>query len=193
MQKRMQQKYWVWALLTLPATWMLYQLAVDTATYGQTIHRSGQWSVALLIAALSVTPLRRLTTGAWVTHLIRYRRAIGVASFGYAALHTGVYLERKWGADLILKEGLAPDLATGWVALAVFLLLALTSNDTSTRLLGPLWKRLHRSVYLVAALTFAHWILATFNSPIAYIYLTALLLIEMLRLAGRPPSARRCR
>lgn len=191
----MQRKYWVWALLALPATWLLYQLAVDAATYGQTIHRSGQWSAALLIAALSVTPLRRLATGertgAWITNLTRYRRAIGVASFGYAALHTGVYLERKWGAGLILKEGLSSDLAAGWVVLAVFLLLALTSNNTSTRLLGPRWKFLHRSVYLAVALTFVHWILATFNSPIAYVYLAALVLIEMLRLVGGSRRASR--
>ena len=179
----MQKKYWVWALLTTPAAWMLSQLAVDAATYGQTIHRSGLWSVALLIVVLSATPLRRLTAGAGVTILSRYRRAIGVASFGYAAVHTGVYLERKWGADLILKEGLEPELATGWVAMGVFLLLALTSNYTSTRLLGPQWKRLYRSVYLATALTFAHWILATFNSQIAYICLAVLVLIEMLRLA----------
>lgn len=179
----MQNNYWVWALLTLPAIWMLYQLQVDAATYGQTIHRSGQWSIALLIAVLAVTPLRRLTRSVWVTNLTRYRRAIGVACFGYAALHTGVYLERKWGADLILKEGLEPDLAIGWVALSVFLLLGITSNATSTRLLGPSWKRLHRSVYLAAVLTFTHWILATFDSQVAYICLAALVLIEMLRFA----------
>ena len=181
----MKNGYWVWALLTLPAAWMLYQLAVDTATYGQTVHRTGLWSAAMLITALSVTPLRRVSTGAWIANFTQHRRAIGVASFGYAALHTGVYLERKWGAGLILKEGLSSDLATGWVALAVFLLLAITSNNTSTRLLGPRWKLLHRSVYLAVALTFAHWIQATFNSPIAYIWLVALVLIKMLRLVGR--------
>lgn len=182
----MQKKYPVWALLTLPAIWMLYELQADSATYGQTIHRSGQWSVGLLFAVLAITPLRRFTTSAWVTNLTRYRRAIGVACFGYAALHTGVYLERKWGADLILKEGLEPALATGWVALSLFLLMALTSNATSTRLLGPSWKHLHRSVYMAAVLAFAHWILATFDPRIAYICLAALVLIEMLRFARMP-------
>jgi sulfoxide reductase heme-binding subunit YedZ len=187
----MGKKYWVWALLTLPAIWMLYHLLVDATTYGETVHRSGQWSVALLVVALSATPIRRLTASAWVTDLTRYRRAIGVASFGYAALHTGVYLERKWGAGLILKEGLEPELTTGWLALGVFLLLALTSNDSSTRLLGPQWKRLHRSVYLAAALTFAHWILASFDSQIAYICLGVLVLVEMLRFARRCRSTNR--
>jgi sulfoxide reductase heme-binding subunit YedZ len=135
------------------------------------------------MVALSATPLRRLTANTWVTNFTRYRRAIGVASFGYAALHTGVYLERKWGAGLILKEGLEPELAAGWLAFGVFLLLALTSNDASTRTLGPQWKRLHRSVYLAAVLTFAHWVLASFDSQIAYICLAALVLVEMLRFA----------
>lgn len=184
----MRKEYWVWALLTLPGAWMLYQFEVDTASYGQTIHRSGQWSVALLAAAMSLTPLRRLSAGVWITALARYRRAIGVASFGYAVVHTGVYLEHKWGAGLILKEGLEPELATGWLALSVLLLLALTSNNSSTRLLGAQWKRLHRSVYLAAVLAFTHWILATFNSDIAIICLVALLLIEMLRLSSRSRS-----
>ena len=79
----MQQKHWIWVLLSIPAIWMLYELVVDTATYGQTIHRSGQVSVALLIAALSVTPLRRVSSGKFISSLSRYRRAIGVASFAY--------------------------------------------------------------------------------------------------------------
>jgi sulfoxide reductase heme-binding subunit YedZ len=147
--------------------------------------------VALLIAVLLVTPLRRFTVSAWVTHLSGYRRTTGVASFGYATLHTGVYLEHKWGAGLIFQEGLNAELATGWVALGIFGLLALTSNVTSTRLLGPRWKRLHRMIYLATALTFTHWILTTFDTQIAYICLVALVLIEMLRLAGGPRGSSR--
>ena len=64
-----------------------------------------------------------------------------IESFAYAALHTGVYLERKWGAGLIVEEGLDAPLGTGWLALFVLLILALTSNGLSVGILRERWKR----------------------------------------------------
>ena len=180
------RKFVVWALLSVPAIILLYRFAIDAIGYGETIHQSGQWSVALLIVAMSVSPLQRVFRhSAWVRFLIFHRRAIGVASFAYAALHTAVYVERKWGAGLILKESLEPSIGTGWLALFIFSVLALTSNNASVRALRQRWKRLHRSIYLAAGLTFAHWILATFDPLAAYISLALLLLIEALRLVGK--------
>jgi sulfoxide reductase heme-binding subunit YedZ len=51
------------------------------------------------------------------------------------------------------------ELTSGWLAIAIFLALALTSNRASTRLMGKSWKTLHRFVYLAAAMTFLHWYL----------------------------------
>jgi sulfoxide reductase heme-binding subunit YedZ len=181
----MGQKQWIWVLLAVPATVILLQFAADAISYGQTIHRSGQWSAALLLLALSVTPLQRLAgTTAWIGLLVLYRRALGVASFGYAALHTAVYMEHKWGADLILRESFEPSLGTGWLALFVLLILAVTSNGASVKALRGRWKTLHRSVYLGAALTFAHWLLATFDPLSAYICLTLIVSLELLRLGA---------
>ena len=181
----MRSKHWVWILLAAPATLILYQFATDAISYGQTIHRSGQWSVALLVVALSVTPLQRMNgTAGWIRFLQLHRRAIGVASFAYAAMHTSVYLERKWGAGLIVREGLEPPLGAGWLAFFTLLILALTSNPASVKLLRERWKTLHRSIYLGAALTFAHWILATFDPVSAYICLALVLLMETLRLTA---------
>ena len=138
----------IWLVLSLPALIVLYRFSTDSLSYGQVIHQTGIWSVAFLMVVMAITPLRHLFGPArWVQILLRQRRALGVASFGYAALHTGVYLERKWGADLILKEALEATLATGWVALLVFALLAATSNDGSVRRLKRRWKVLHRWVY----------------------------------------------
>lgn len=181
----MQKVRWFWVLLAAPAALLLAAFAADAISYGQTIHGTGQWSVGFLIVALSVTPLQRVCgTHALVSALMRHRRAIGVASFAYAVLHTGVYLEHKWGAGLILEEALEPSLGTGWLALLVFLPLALTSNDPSVRALRQRWKLLHRAVYLAAALTFGHWILATVDPLAAYVCLGLILLLQLLRLAG---------
>ena len=173
----------IWLLLSLPALIILYRFLTDSLSYGQVIHQTGVWSVAFLVAVMAITPVRHLFGSTrWVQILLRQRRALGVASFGYAALHTVVYLERKWGADLVLKEALEATLATGWVALLVFALLAATSNDGSVRRLKRRWKVLHRWVYPAAALTFAHWWLASFDPTTAYIVGGALLAIQALRL-----------
>ena len=175
-------KYAVWAALCAPALHIMYRFIADTMSYGEVIHETGDWSVGLLFVALAITPLGRLARkSSWLAFFRFHRRAIGVASFAYAALHTIVYLERKWGADLILIEGLKPGIATGWVALLVFLALAITSNSYSVRRLGKSWKTLHRSVYAAAVLVFTHWILTAFDPQLAYTVLIALFVVEALR------------
>lgn len=170
----------------MPFVVICLRFANDTISYGQVIHQTGLWSSGLLLAALAITPLRSVFGPArWLLSIVPYRRALGVASFAYAALHTGVYLERKWGADLIVKEGLEAPLATGWVAFAIMLLLAVTSNDLSVRLLARSWKRLHRFVYAATILVFAHWWLAAFDPAWAYVFAAILIAIQLPRLKAR--------
>jgi len=179
-------KYWIWLILSLPAAIMLLRYAGDIITYGQFIHQSGQWSAAALVVALAVTPLRSLFGNrAPVRWLLRQRRALGVASFAYAAMHTLVYLERKAEWTRIIKEAQNPDLIAGWLALIIFVPLAITSNNASVRRLGKNWKRLHRSVYLATALLFVHWLLATVNTLAAWLTLTLVVALEALRLLRR--------
>ncbi len=185
----MNKTYWFWGLLAVPGLLVVSLYGTDAITYGQAVHQTGQWSVALLVLVLSITPLQRVFTNAsWLTWLRMHRRPLGVASFVYAGLHTAIYLERKWGAGLILKEGLEAPLATGWLAAFLMLLLALTSNGASVRMMGARWKSLHRAVYPAAALTLLHWLLASFNPVPAYFVAGLLLLIEGLRYASPKSS-----
>lgn len=119
---------------------------------------TGRYAGWLIILALSVTPLMRLTKGArFVRFLLTHRRAIGVAAFFYSVLHTYLYaLERGW---LILRDSLHYSIWTGWLALALMLVLAATSNNASQRKLGPRWKKLQRLAYAAGAITFFHWVL----------------------------------
>ena len=179
-------KYWVWAILAVPAIYILVRYLNDSISYGQVIHETGDWSVGFLALALAVTPLRKVLPKArWPRWLLVQRRAFGVASFGYAAFHTVTYLQRKWGYGYILKEGVEPDLLTGWIAMAIFLALAITSNDQAVRALRRNWQRLHRTVYVAAALVFAHWILTAFDRQTATICLGAILVVESLRFVRR--------
>ena len=175
-------KYAVWVALCAPALHIVFRYSTDAMSYGEVIHETGNWSVGLLFAALAVTPFGRVAPqSGWLAFFRFHRRAIGVASFAYAALHTITYLERKWGAGLIVTEGLKPGLATGWLALMIFMVLAITSNTYSVRRLGKSWKTLHRSIYLSAVLVFTHWILTAFDPQLGIAVLVALCAVEALR------------
>ena len=175
-------KYWIWALLTLPAVWIGLSLQTDRLSYGGAIHESGLWSAGFLLLTLCVTPARRLfASSMWPRRLMYHRRALGVASFFYAALHTAIYLERKIPLGKVMSEGVRPDLLTGWLAFAIFTGLALTSNRKSVLKLGKRWQTLHRSVYLATALMYVHWALSIFEYRVAIISFIGLIALQLLR------------
>ena len=176
----------LWLVLALPGLWILFRWAAtpDAYGYGHAIGDSGDWAAWLLMLALAVTPLRLLFRGRkWPTWLMRHRRDFGVASFAYAAGHTMIYLADKASLDVILSDLGLPELLTGWLALALFVPLAATSNDISVRALGRSWKRLHRLVYPAAVLTFLHWALTAYDPTTAYIHIGILAVIEIVRIA----------
>ena len=170
------------ALLGLPWALLAVGYASGRLFYGELIHASGEWSIWTLMLALAVTPLRRMfPRQRWTAWLVPRRRYFGVASFGYALLHAAVYLARQGDWPKILEQAMEAGILTGWLAFALFVPLALTSNDASVRRLGPAWKRLHRAVYAAAALSFAHWILVAFDPTPAFVYLGVTVLVELMR------------
>lgn len=178
-------------LLALPAAVFTYRYATGASFYGEYVHQTGDLAARLLIVALAVTPLRLAFPNAGFTAwLMRRRRQIGVAVFGYAALHAAAYLLRQPAATIATDAAEAP-MAAGWVALAGLLALALTSNDTSVRWLRRGWKRLHRAVYLVAVLTFAHWIMTAFDPLAGAVHLGVLAALEIVRVLLVYSRARR--
>jgi methionine sulfoxide reductase heme-binding subunit len=170
------------ALLALPWALLAAGYWTERLFYGEVVHASGEWAIRLTMAALIVTPLRRLfARHAWTTWLVARRRYFGVAAFAYALLHTAVYAQRA-GATKALEEATELGLLTGWLALLIFLPLAATSNDAAARRLGPAWKALHRLVYLAAVLSFAHWVLVAFDPLPAYLHLAILAAFELTRI-----------
>ena len=181
----------VWAVLSLPLVVFCWQYVSGTIFYGEFIHITGEFSARLLILTLAVTPLRLLMPKRrWTAWLVKQRRYLGVAAFGYAVPHMVAYLVRlSDDVARIVAEGLEPGMLTGWIAMLIFLALAVTSNNTSVRGLGRRWKSLHRLVYVAAILTFLHWILTAFDPLAAYVHAGLLLAIESVRLIKRPKSA----
>jgi sulfoxide reductase heme-binding subunit YedZ len=168
----LNSQYFLWAVLALPCVGLVYAFAAGDLSYGDVIHASGELSARLLLLSLAITPLRLLFAESnWPNWLLHRRRYFGVAAFVYAAMHTLVYLDRSmW---------------TGWLALAILLPLALTSNDTSVRRLRRTWKKLHRWVYLAALLTFTHWIFVAFDFVPGLIHFLVLILLETYRIWKR--------
>lgn len=178
---------------------LLQRYLVGATFYGEAVHLSGRWAVYLLLLAMMVSPLRLLwPSRAWTAWLLKSRRYFGVASFAYAALHTAVYLERKGTLHRVLTEAQDPGMGAGWLALLLFVPLAVSSNDFSVRWLRRSWKRLHRLVYPAAFLAMAHWLLTAFNRTAALWFLALLVAILVLRVflvvrknSGGPAAAPR--
>ncbi|RDC60938.1 Sulfoxide reductase heme-binding subunit YedZ [Alteripontixanthobacter maritimus] len=174
----------LWLVLALPGGWMLYRWAAspDFYGYGHVIGDSGRWAAWLLMLTLAITPIRLLfRKRGWTGWLMRRRRDFGVASFAYAAGHTMIYLANKNDLAPVLEDAGLAEYWTGWLALALFVPLAATSNDMAMRALKRSWKRLHRLVYPAAILTFVHWALAAFDPMTAYLHIGALAAIECIR------------
>lgn len=174
----------LWLILALPGLWIGWRWAMtpDAYGYGHAIGDSGDWAAWLLMATMAVTPLRLMfRSRRWTSWLMRRRRDLGVASFAYAAGHTLIYLIRKASPDLILAELSTPYIFVGWIALALFLPLAITSNDVSVRRMRRSWKKLHRLVYPAAILTFLHWVWSAFDPTTAWIHAGILAAIEIVR------------
>lgn len=179
----MNSSYVLWLVLAVPAASLLNSWLGADPFYGQMINTSGDLSARLLILTMAITPLRLMfPQSGWSRWLLLRRRYFGVASFVYAMMHTLIYIDRKQSIDLILKEAADVSIWTGWLALAIFIVLAITSNDASVRWLKRAWKKVHRWVYPAALLTFMHWIFSAFNLVPALVHLSVLVSLESYRI-----------
>jgi sulfoxide reductase heme-binding subunit YedZ len=180
-------KLLLWSVLAIPAVlWLVQASRLDPYDWEELLHPTGELSARLLIVALALTPLvqmfPRVQPLRW---LIRHRRAFGVAAFGYAALHTGLYIGAMGNLDDILAEALAIGIWPGWAALALMLPLAVTSNDAAMRALKAGWKRLQRLAYPAAILTLIHWVFIHNNTTVALAHFAPLAALELWRLSRR--------
>jgi methionine sulfoxide reductase heme-binding subunit len=176
----------IYSLGMVPAVWTFYlgltdQLGADPQRTLE--HTLGQWALRFLIVALAITPLRRLGGPS----LVRWRRAIGLLGFYYAALHLTVYLVLDQGLDLaaiwadIVKR---PYITVGMLAFTILVPLAVTSNGPMIRRIGAAsWQRLHRLVYVATAAAAIHFLLLVKTwpgEPIIYAAIIASLLLARL-------------
>ena len=176
----------VYLSLALPIPWLFYQGL--TGSLGREPiraleHLNGAWALRLLIAGLTITPLRRF----FGVNLLRFRRSIGVMTFVYVLAHLLVWavldvqtLERVW-ADILKR----PYITIGMAGFLCLVPLVATSNNWSVRKLGPRWRKLHQLTYVAAVLGAVHyiWLAKGFQlEPLIYAAVILALLVMRLRL-----------
>jgi sulfoxide reductase heme-binding subunit YedZ len=152
-------------------------------------HRTGDWTLRLLLITLSVTPLRRLS--GW-HELGRLRRMLGLYAFFYALLHFATYVWLDQGLNLpdILEDILKrPYVTLGFTGFVLLIPLALTSTNAMVRRLGGArWRKLHQLVYVAAVAGAMHylWLVkADTRAPLIYLLILATLLVLRLPVITR--------
>ena len=156
-------------------------------------HFTGRTALIILMVALSITPLRRLT--GW-NGVIKLRRLIGLFSFFYALVHFLIYLtfdlEYSFG-DLAADIAKRPWITVGFGVLLILSTLAITSPQAMVRRLGgKRWQALHRLIYVAAGGAIVHFTWAQkkdISEPVRY----AVVLIAILGFRLIPPRRARRR
>lgn len=172
-----------WAILALPAIGLMIGYSNGSISAHDMLHPTGEFAGRFLIITMMITPLRMIFSKAkWLFWLSKRRRWIGVASFGYAALHTWFYIVDKGGISPMLAEFTELGIWTGWLAFAIFIPLAVTSNDASQKWLLSRWKQVQRWVYPAAVLTLVHWIFVHNEFGPALVHFAPLAALESYRI-----------
>lgn len=179
----------LWLLMLLPAVPMVATLAmgrIDDEGRAATeflLHPTGEFAARFMLLALALTPLRMIfPTAKIVRWLMARRRYFGLAAFAYAAFHTALYIMEMGEVQAILGEFWSLGIWTGWLAMFIFIPLAITSNDWSVREMGQNWRRLQSFVYVAAVATLIHWIFVHNNLGAALVHFLPIAALETYRL-----------
>lgn len=177
------------------AAWIPLALLVWQYAQGQlgadpiraVILRTGRYALILLVLSLACTPLQ-LVSG-WAI-FVRLRRPLGLYAYMVVGLHLLAFLGLDYGFDApLIAETLLQKrfIQVGLLAFLILTPLAVTSTRGWIRRLGRNWRRLHRLVYLAAALAVVHYLMvvkADVRLPLLYGAILAALLAFRLPWVG---------
>lgn len=170
---------WLTLLLAAPALAIIAGLAMGQS-WRWGIRPSGDVSAKFLIAALAITPLRKLFPGASIFRWFEAkRRIIGLAAFLYVLLHLAVFAASIGRLDWIVRGMAFASMWTGWIAFFLLAAVAFISSNAAQIRLGVWWKRLQRLTLAAALLVFAHWLLLTRSPVEALLHFLPLALLRL--------------
>lgn len=149
----------LWAVMARPAIGMIGPLfGDDERAFHGLLHPTGEFAARFMIIGMMASGLMLIFPGqTWTRWLVNHRRDLGVTAFFNAALHTMVYVIDSGTLDRVLEALPRTEIWTGWLAMLVFVPLAITSNDASQRWMRAGWKTLQRLAWPAAVLTLIHW------------------------------------
>ena len=184
---------WIGALSPLALlVWDGFGGGLGAEPIEEVTHRTGIAALVLLLCSLAVTPLRRVT--GW-NRVVKLRRPVGLFAFFYATLHFLTYLfDQEFLPEYVVEDVVEhPYVTAGFTAFLLLVPLALTSTQGMIRRLGRRWQKLHRLVYVAAALAVLHflWLVKKdLTEPLVYAAVLAVLLAFRLPVvsgAKKPP------
>jgi sulfoxide reductase heme-binding subunit YedZ len=159
-----KQIYWIKVFLFLsclvPLSHLVWLGIQDNLSANpiEFIERStGFWSLFILLATLTLTPIRLLTGKAWQ---IQTRRMLGLFMFFYVCLHIITYIWLDFAFDwLAITKDISkhPRILVGFAAFILSIPLAITSTNGMMKRLGFRWKQLHQTIYIIAILAVVHF------------------------------------
>ncbi len=134
----------------------------------------GELAANLLIALLFLSPLSKIFRMRLLLQGMMLRRELGIIMGYLATVHgVGYLIDPDWFEYIVVPVlagnfwGEDPRYIFGLLAYALTLPLLFTSNALSQRLLGPKWKLLHRTVYLMFVFAILHRFIVKEMTPIA--------------------------
>lgn len=155
-------------------------------------HSTGTWALVILLASLTITPLRKIKALNWT---IKLRKMLGLYAFLYVCLHFAIYMVldhffdwRRIGEDIAKR----PYVTVGFAAFVLLVPLALTSNKFSIRkLTGKRWQQLHWLVYpaAIGGVVHFYWLVkADITEPLIYAAVLAVLFGIRIFYKLKPPQ-----
>ncbi len=180
--------------LSAPLAWLAWLIVLDVQVPGSglgadagesVVHYLGQWALIVLLAAYSISPLRRLTKfPGWS----RSRRMVGLFAFSYVVLHVlsylGFYLGFSWSGlfeDLIERA----YITAGMAAFVCLLAMAATSTRGWQRRLRRRWQQIHQLIYPAIGLALIHlWWLTRDGYAEVFLFSVWFILLSLERLVA---------
>lgn len=173
-----RSKYVLWAFLMLPGLLFTIGLVNDTMQYESLMHATGEFSARFLIFSLIATPLIMLLPKyKFPKWLNRNKRYFGVAAFAYGLYHTIAYLVEV-PTNQVVKEFFEFGLLTAWIALIIWIPMAITSTNAWVQNLKGTWKKIHNWGYLAALLAFLHWAFIHYHWQPALVHVAPVLILQ---------------
>src|SRR5262245_58943217 len=86
------EKITAFAVVIAPAVWLVWRIVdgdLGARPITELTHRTGDWTVRLILLSLLVSPARRLFAA---PKLINMRRTLGVSALCYACVHFCLYI-----------------------------------------------------------------------------------------------------